>query len=74
MEGMIMHWSRILGIALLVGGVILLFMGWSASESLTEDLSQTLTGRYTEDTRNYLLGGGVAAAVGVVLLVFGARR
>lgn len=69
-----MHWSRILGIALLVGGIILLFMGWEASESLTEDVHHTLTGRYTEETRNYLIGGGVAAAVGVVLLVFGLRR
>jgi len=69
-----MHWSRILGIALLVGGAILLFMGWSASESLTEDVHQALTGRFTADTRNYLTGGGVAAAVGLALLFFGARR
>jgi hypothetical protein len=69
-----MHWSRILGIALLVGGAILLYMGWSASGSLTEEVHETLTGRFTEDTRNYLIGGGVAAAVGLVLLMFGARR
>lgn len=69
-----MHWTRILGIALLVAGAIALFMGWNASESLTEQVSETLTGRYTEDTRRYLIAGGVAAVVGLVLLVFGARR
>jgi drug/metabolite transporter (DMT)-like permease len=71
---MAMHWSRILGIALLVAGAILLYMGWNASESVTEDLHRGLTGRFTEETRNHFVGGGVAAAVGVVLLLFGARR
>jgi drug/metabolite transporter (DMT)-like permease len=69
-----MHWSRILGIALLVGGAILLYMGWNASESLAEELHQSLTGQYTEDTRWHFIAGGVAAAVGAVLLVFGAKR
>jgi threonine/homoserine/homoserine lactone efflux protein len=69
-----MHWSRILGIALLVGGAFLLYMGWSATESLTEDIHESLTGRYSEDTRNYLIGGGVAAVIGFVLLIFGVRR
>jgi drug/metabolite transporter (DMT)-like permease len=69
-----MHWSRILGIGLIVAGAIMLYMGWSASGSLTEEVSEALTGRYTEETRNYLIGGAVAAVVGLVLLVFGARR
>lgn len=71
---MVMHWSRIVGIALLVAGVIVLYMGWEASESLTEEVSRTLTGRFTEGTRQYFIGGGVAAAVGVALLFFGVRR
>jgi hypothetical protein len=69
-----MHWSRIVGIALLVGGGILLYMGWSASGSLTEEIHETFTGRFTPETRNQLIGGGVAFAVGLVLLLFGAKR
>jgi drug/metabolite transporter (DMT)-like permease len=69
-----MHWSRIVGIALLVGGVILLFMGWSATDSLTEEIHETFTGRFTDNTTALLVGGGVAVAVGVVLLLFGAKR
>jgi drug/metabolite transporter (DMT)-like permease len=68
-----MHWSRILGIALLVGGVILLFMGWNASEGFTEQVHETVTGRFTDETRNYFIGGGIAAVVGLVLMLFGAR-
>jgi hypothetical protein len=69
-----MHWSRILGIALLAVGVILLYMGWSASEALTEQAHEAITGRFTDETRNYFVGGGVAAVVGVVLLIFGVKR
>jgi drug/metabolite transporter (DMT)-like permease len=68
-----MHWSRILGIALLVGGVILLILGWNASEGFTEQVHETVTGRFTDETRNYFIGGGIAAVVGVVLMMFGAR-
>ncbi|OOG23147.1 hypothetical protein B1C78_12190 [Thioalkalivibrio denitrificans] len=69
-----MHWTRILGIALLVGGGILLWMGFSATETVGEELRQTVTGQYSDTTTAYLVGGGVAAAVGIVLLLFGARR
>lgn len=69
-----MHWTRVLGIALLVLGALLLFMGYNATESVTEELHETLTGRFTDETRNYLLGGAVAAVVGLVLLLFGGRR
>jgi di/tricarboxylate transporter len=69
-----MHWTRILGIALIVAGAIMLYMGWTATESFTEQASDALTGRYTEDTRLYLIGGAVAAIVGFVLLFFGVKR
>lgn len=68
-----MHWSRIAGIALLVAGIILLFMGYNASDSLTEEVHEGLTGRFTDSTMQLFVGGGVAAAVGLVLLLFGAR-
>ena len=69
-----MHWSRIAGIALIVVGVILLYMGWSASDSVVEELHEAVTGRFTDETRNYLIGGAAATVVGVLLLVFGVRR
>ena len=69
-----MHWTRILGIALIVGGVVLLFMGLNASQGMMEGAHEAMTGRYTDDTTMYLVGGGIGAAVGIVLLLFGAKR
>lgn len=45
-----------------------------ATDTITEDLHRTVTGRYTDSTAGYLVGGGVAAAVGLVLVLFGMRR
>jgi drug/metabolite transporter (DMT)-like permease len=65
---------RILGIVLLVAGVILLFFGWQASGSLVEDVHESMTGRFTDETMRYFIGGGVAAVAGLLLTLFGARR
>lgn len=65
---------QIFGIVLLVVGVALLVMGWNASQSVTEKLSETFTGRFTRDTTVYLVGGGAAAVLGLLLLVTGRSR
>jgi ascorbate-specific PTS system EIIC-type component UlaA len=69
-----MHWSRIVGIGLLVLGLVLLFLGWQASQGMAEEIHETLTGRFTDDTQMYFIGGAVSAVVGLVLLMFGVRR
>lgn len=61
---------RIIGIVLLVVGIILLFFGWNASQSLGDQVAETFTGRFTDETMWYLIGGAAAAAVGAFLLVF----
>ncbi len=66
--------KRIVGIALLVIGLGLLFFGLQATDTLTEGVHETLTGRYTDETTWYLIGGAAAAIVGLVLLLFGGRR
>lgn len=60
--------KKIIGIACLVAGVALLYFGYNASQSLTESVSETLTGRYTDETMVMLIGGAVAAVVGLGLL------
>lgn len=65
--------SKLLGLVLLVGGAIALYFGFNATESLGEQVVEGVTGRFTDDTMTYLIGGGVAAAAGLALLVFGKK-
>jgi hypothetical protein len=61
--------TKIIGIALLVLGAILLYFGFNATESPMEELGETLTGKYSDDTMMYLIGGGVSAVAGLFLLL-----
>lgn len=63
-----MNQKSVIGIALLVLGLMLLFFGFNASESPAEEVSEALTGSYSDQTMLYLIGGAVAAVVGAVLL------
>jgi hypothetical protein len=62
--------SRIIGIVLLVVGLVLLFFGFQATDTLGEDLHETFTGRYTDTTMWYLVGGGGLAILGLLLAIF----
>jgi drug/metabolite transporter (DMT)-like permease len=61
--------KRLIGIALLVIGVILLVMGYNATQAPLEELSESFTGRFSDETMVYLIGGAVAAVVGLVMLL-----
>jgi len=61
--------KKLLGIALLVIGVALLLFGFNATGSLGEELTESFTGRYTDETMYYLIGGAVAAVIGLVMLL-----
>lgn len=65
--------QRIFGIVLLVGGVVLLIVGMNASHSAADQISNTFTGKFTKDTAWYIFGGGAAALVGLLMVVFGVR-
>jgi len=61
--------STLIGVALLVLGAILLYFGFNATQSAVEEIGEALTGRYSDQTMMYLVGGGVAAVVGLFLLL-----
>ena len=68
-----MSGTKIAGIALLVLGAILLYFGLNATDSVGEQVVEGVTGRYTDETMWYLIGGGIAGVVGLVLLLTGRR-
>ncbi|MBN1525858.1 MAG: DUF3185 family protein [Spirochaetales bacterium] len=66
--------GRIIGIILIAGGAILLFLGYQASQSLVEQGMSFFTGRFTDETMIYLIGGGLAALSGVLLILFARNK
>lgn len=62
---------QLLGIALIAGAAILLYFGINAARSPVEEIGEALTGRYSDETMTYLIGGGVAGIVGLFLLLRG---
>lgn len=64
-----MSGKRLIGIALLVVGVILLVVGYNATQAPVEELTESFTGRFSDETMVYLIGGAVAAVIGLVMLL-----
>ncbi|HCC81646.1 hypothetical protein C9933_00880 [Methylophaga nitratireducenticrescens] len=56
--------QKLLGIILVVIGIILLVFGFNASQSLGDQVTETFTGRFTDETMWYIIGGAVAVVVG----------
>jgi drug/metabolite transporter (DMT)-like permease len=65
--------QRILGIVLLVVGVVVLVLGMNASHSVADQVSNTFTGRFTQATTWYIIGGGAAALFGLLLVLIGSK-
>ena len=65
--------SRMLGAAALVLGLFLLALAYRATNAPIDQLSNALTGRYTDQTMWYMLGGIAATVTGGLLILFGKR-
>jgi hypothetical protein len=65
--------GRIIGLALLALGVVLLIFGFAAADSFADQFSKAFTGEYTDRTMFYIIGGAVSAVVGLGLMLFGGR-
>lgn len=70
-----MNTRRAIGIALLVGGAVLLFFGLNASQSFASDVSEAFTGSPTDRSMWMLVSGSVAVvAGGLMAFVPGSSR
>lgn len=65
--------NKILSLALLAGGVVLIVFGINASNSLGSDFSRMFTGSPTDKSIWLLLGGIVLAAIGAGGLLRGSK-
>jgi hypothetical protein len=65
--------NRIVSLALLVGGIMLIIYGVSASDSLSSDFSRFFTGSPTDKTMWLLIGGAVATAAGATGMLRGSK-
>lgn len=61
--------KRIIGIALLVGGVIALVYGFKAKDSVESKLTETFTGSPSGNAKTLIIGGAVASVVGIGLIL-----
>lgn len=65
--------NRIIAIALLVGGVVLMIIGINATNSFSSDVSKFFTGSPTDKAVWMLIGGIVATVVGLTLTLRGSK-
>jgi hypothetical protein len=63
--------QRILGVLLLLAGVGLLIFGMNASHSMADQMSNSFTGKFTQATTWYILGGIGTGILGLFLLLSG---
>lgn len=63
--------NKIASLGLLVGGVVLMIIGINATNSFSSDVSRFFTGSPTDKAVWMLIGGIVAAAVGLAMTLRG---
>jgi hypothetical protein len=65
--------NRLASLAFLIGGIILIVYGVSASNSVGSGFSRFFTGSPTDKTLWLMIGGVVAAIIGLVGIVRGSK-
>ena len=66
--------NKIVSLALLIGGVVLIVIGISATNSFSSDVSRFFTGSPTDKAIWMLIGGIIAAVIGLAGTLRGSRR
>ncbi|WP_394170371.1 DUF3185 family protein [Saccharospirillum alexandrii] len=66
--------KRVIALVLLVVGLILLFFAYQSSQSLGDQVTEAVTGRFTDSTTWFMILGAASAVAGVVMLLTGRTR
>lgn len=65
---------RIIGFVLLAVGLVLLIFGFNASQSVGEQVVEGVTGRFTNETMMFIIGGVAAMVAGAAMAIWGGDR
>jgi uncharacterized membrane protein YidH (DUF202 family) len=66
--------NKIISLALLIGGVALIIIGINATNSFSSDVSRFFTGSPTNKAVWMLIGGIVAAVIGLMGMLRGSKQ
>ena len=66
--------NKIVALALLVGGVVLIIFGIQATDSFSSDVSRFFTGSPTNKAVWMLIGGIVAAVIGLTMTLRSSKQ
>lgn len=69
-----MSQRKIIGLCILVVGVVLLVFGFNQTQSLSGEVGEALTGRYSDETMLYLIAGAVGVIAGLAIMFTGGKR
>ena len=61
--------KKAISAGLLIGGLILLYYGYQESQSLASEVDEFITGSPSDNSMWMMIGGAIAAVVGLVGLV-----
>lgn len=61
--------NRVLALVLLVVGLILLFFAYQSSQSLGDQVTEAVTGRFTDSTTWFLIIGAASTVAGIGMLI-----
>lgn len=66
--------NKIIGAVIFAVGVFLIVTAFNATQAPVEELSNTITGSYSDNTTWYFVAGIAAMVGGGLLALFGARK
>ncbi len=66
--------DKFISLAILVAGLILLYLGYQESQSFTSEVSEAFTGQPTDNSIWFIISGAVLSIVGIGGLIRGAMR
>jgi len=65
---------KIVSLALLAGGIVLIVLGINATNSFSSDVSKLLPGSTTDKAMWFLVGGIIAAILGLTATLYNSKR